>query len=367
MNSIAIITAIQTLNNYGQILQAYALCTYLRNKGHDASLVDFAYDIDWETIPPISFKSRLKYIIKESPFFKLYKKHKDKCKFLQFKQNYLQIYPQKYPSYKSLLRKPPIADVYMTGSDQIWGNHIKRIEPFFLSFGADNISRIAYAPSFGTPTLSEDRKIKIKPLLSKYSAVGIREKSGVEIAKNLGRSDAKWVPDPTLLLNADEWSAIAYNESPFKSSGKKVFVYIIGNDNDERLLSFAESIPNAEIIIASDSPNQPIGKMYLSLPEWIRAIQDCDYVITNSFHGTMFSLMFNKQFLTFERIGRAAHMNVRVRSIVEITGLQNRLVQSDSDISFETLKLPINWLSVNSKLNDWKKVGEDFLTNSLKD
>lgn len=366
MKNIAIITATRDLYNYGQILQAYALCTYLNNNGHNASLIDFAYDIDWLTIPPIPLVNRLKYLIKISPIYNFLQRKKDLCRFLDFKKRHFVKYPKTYASFSSLRKKPPIADIYITGSDQIWGPHTPRLEPFFLDFGASDIKRVAYAPSFGSSAISSERAEIIKPLIAKYSAVGVREFSGRDIARTLGFGNSEWVPDPTLLLERREWLKIASPVSPFKREDKlKIFVYIIGKDNDTRILDFANSIDNAEIIVASDHPTLPAEKQYLTIPEWIKAFEDCDYVVTNSFHGTMFSLIFRKPFVTFERIGAASHMNVRVQSIIKIMNLPSRLISSEINPTVEMIKEPIDCESFNMAINNWRQVGIDFLNKNI--
>lgn len=366
MKKIAIITAFRDLYNYGQILQAYALCTYLNSIGHNAYLIDFAYDADWHTIEPVSLKSRLKFLIKKSPIFSWVLKRKDKCQFLDFKKKHIVNKSKTYYSYAALKKAPPEADVYITGSDQIWGSHTKRLEPFFLSFGSPEVRRLAYAPSFGAPTLSKDRVTLIKPLIAAYDAVGVRESSGKEIARSLGYEKCEWVPDPTILLEKSDWIKIASTDSPFKEKKHlKVFVYIIGKDNDSRILKFAYGIKNSEIVVASDHPSLPEEKQFITIPQWLRAFEDCDYVITNSFHGTMFSLIFRKPFLTFERIGRAAHMNVRVQSIIKKVNLPERLVSADTEPSLEVLSAPLPMSNLDKSINEWREVGTNFLSRNI--
>lgn len=366
MKKVAIITAVRSLNNYGQILQAYALNTYCKKMGFDCTILDFAYDIDWNTLSPNSIVNKLKLFVKCSPLYKIYQKVIDKCGFLEFKRKHLLFYKRRYATFASLVKNPPEVDVLLTGSDQIWGNHIQRIEAFMLGFGDEKIKRIAYAPSFGTPTLTEDRKIQMAPLISRYSAIGVREESGISIAASLGYMNAQWVPDPTLLLSKDEWINIASSKSPFISKDKKrVFVYIIGTDKDERIFRFVSQIGNAEIVVASDQRDYPSNKSHITIPQWIRCIEECDLVVTNSFHGTMFSLIFNKTFVTFERIGAASGMNVRVRSIMDVVGLNDHLVTAEMLPELSLIDCSIDWCRVNNTLKDWKKVGEKFLSVSL--
>ncbi len=366
MQKVAIFTIFRDLYNYGQILQAYALTTYLNNAGCDARLVDYRYDIDrcffaYETNR--NFKNLLKVVAKRTFIYPLYLKLNDKKRFLQFKKAHLKITTKAYNTVYELQKCPPVADCCVSGSDQIWSIYLPRPKVYFLAYACKNSKKVAYASSFGRSSLSQCEQKEYAPLLSMYSAIGVREDSGVDICAKMG-CKAEWVPDPTILLSKSDYEKIMHAKSPFKTNKKKVFVYIVGGDNDAKLAAAIKGMHDAEVIIAADNIINGLQNSNLSIPEWIRAINDCDLVLTNSFHGTMFSLIFNKDFYVFERVGETRSMNVRVNSILSVVDLKNRLI-TESAQNLQLNEPPINWDSVLAKLKAWKDVGENFIRKNI--
>lgn len=368
MKQIAIFTAFRGLYNYGQILQAYALTHYLNLIGHNARLIEYKFDVDSmcvESERKDSLINTIKFWLKKSFIYDpLYLRLKDRKKFLEFKKCHLKIDKKKFNTIYELRKDPPIYDVYMTGSDQIWGRHISRIEPFFLDFGSADVKRIAYAPSFGRSHLSQDEIIRLTPLLGRYTAVGVREESALQIMETLNYPSACWVPDPTILLTKEEWGAIQSSNSPFITNKTRIFVYIIGHDRDERIMNYAKSFGDAELIVCADNLTNEYQNSNLTIPEWISAMSHCDLVITNSFHGTMFSLIFNKEFYIFERIGKNSQMNVRIESILSIVELKNRIVHEADSIE-SIIRSDVDWGKANTLFALWRNVGIDFLKQHL--
>lgn len=366
MQKVAIFTIFRDLYNYGQILQAYALTTYLNQSECDAYLVDYRYDIDrcflaFENNP--NLKSFLKIAVKSSFIYPLYLRWKDKKHFISFKNKYLKLTNQAYNTVYRLRKNPPSADCCVSGSDQIWSVYLPRPEIYFLAYTNGSSKKVAYASSFGRSSLSVSEQEKYAPLLSAYNAIGVREESGVDICSKMG-CKSEWVPDPTILLSKADYSKIMHDKSPFKSDKKKVFVYIVGCDNDEKLTNAIKGLKDAEVIISADNMVNGLQNSNLSIPEWIRAINDCDMVLTNSFHGTMFSLIFNKDFYVFERVGKSRMMNVRVNSILNVVQLKSRLI-SECARDFRLVEPPIDWDTVSEKFSRWRNIGEKFIRENI--
>ncbi len=370
MKSIGIMTFSSSLSNYGQILQAYALQSYLRKQGYDAFLIHYDpwYFFELNRERPLGY---MKFLIKNLPVIRKFLKgyiyqEKDLCRFSQFKSQHLIYGDRVYHLLKELKVNPPVADVYLTGSDQVWGRCVPNMEPYMFNFGNIHIPRIAYAASFGRTIVSKKEIKYASSLLQRYKAVGVRELSGIDVCKQLGYDNARFTPDPTILLNKEEWMEVSGNCNPFKTEKKKIFIYSCYLPKGSLLESLKHIGGDMEIII-SDIINPDPTYARLSIEEWLGAIQNADYIITNSFHATMFSLYFNRPFITFKyKKGEGDQMNTRLTSILSQTGLTERFL-SLSEISDSRciLDKPINWDFVNQKILSLQKVGIDFLRETL--
>ena len=205
--------------NYGASLQAYALQNYLEGKGHTVKIIDYRpwylnMRYNFWFIAPISrmysVASRF-WIIR---FIYCLLKRRDALKnygrkraFDNFTQQYLRLTDRSYNTLDSLKNMPPLADLYIAGSDQIWNSNYNngRDPAFYLDFGSINIKRASYAASFAINAIQEDRKPFVKNQLKKFDYISVRERTGLEILRNLGINDAFLVNDPVFLLDKEKW------------------------------------------------------------------------------------------------------------------------------------------------------------------
>lgn len=367
---IGIMTFSTSLNNYGQILQAFALQSYLRDNGYDAFIINYDMWGRFELSREVRM-GYLKYYIKKIPFVHKFIEERmvekpNLCDFKTFKAKYLVYSPNVYHTLKDLQKNPPAADVYLTGSDQVWGVSIPNTEPYLLNFGSEETPRVAYAASFGRTTFSKHEMKYMPPLLKRYKAVGVRELSGIAACKTLGYTNAIFTPDPTILRTREEWDAISGGKNPFRTNKTKIFVYSCYLPKGT-LTKIAESISGNNEVIVQDIINDDPSYSHLSIEEWIGAVKNADYVITNSFHCTMFSLYFNTPFVVFKyRANRGGAMNTRLDSILSQTGLTYRFLSFDDEGKAEsTLKEAIDWSKINEQLEDLKAIGVKFLKENL--
>ena len=369
MKKIAIITFSNSNDNYGQLLQAYALQAYLSNNGHDAVLIDYRPD-PWFIIRRNQnlIMAYVKFYVK---MFLAYchirnsKKTSPDCRnFGEFRSSYLKYYPQIYTSYLELKKNPPLADVYKTGSDQVWHARVGDVSPYMLGFVKGG-HKIAYAASLGGDSISSRNASYIYKLLSQYQRIGIREESGVEECKKIGLKNVEYTPDPTVLLTQAQWQTVASVQSPFKTTKKKILVYSCYLPKGKLLETIPEN-NDCEIIIV-DIINHDEKYSLLSINDWIAAIRDADYVITNSFHATMFSLYFNTKFVTFRYDDKAvSKMNSRLDTIANLTDLPERFPSfAKGTDAFEILQSPVDWEKVNKKIRFLQSNGAGFLENNL--
>lgn len=361
-----------THSNYGQILQAYAMQQVLLSEGHDVytikynAVADMAIsDSEGKWFGAYFFaylRQLLRYFLKD--YLGLF----DTRRFNDFKKSKLR-FSSMYLTYSKLCKKYPYADAYITGSDQVWGPWF-RLEPYFLGFGERKTIRIAYAGSFGREKLSECEIKTIAPLVMDMDYIGVREKSGIDIFKLIGNNSVAWVPDPILLLRKRDWEKVITKNKYFQENKNKIFVYIVGSDNNKEIkkaIDLLNKEGKSSVLCVSDS-NDPLENIMPTIGDWLGLMQDADFIVTNSFHGTVFSLLFNKEFIVLARIGeKAESMNTRLVSLLKRMKLSSRLIcKIDDDIIKEINRMKINWDSVNGEIDLWRGEGKDFICSSLR-
>ena len=369
---IGIITYWITRSNYGTVLQNYALQTFLRSFGFETFLI--------RTDIPLGC-SRLDYyksLLQKNGFFSLAcyfksrlfckiarkisseNKNDDKRNFPDFVNKNLN--PTKvFRSLSELESDCPMADIYIAGSDQVWNTYgenygavSEQIKAYLLSFAPDSAKKISCAASFGKSSLAVEFENLFKQELSEFDFISCREKSGVEICKGLGFENAVLQQDPTMLLSSDEYKKIASkNLVPKKPY---ILLYLLGNDTDfstRKLKQFAK-LKNLEVVYVPANEAQKINfhkKTFPTVEEWLGLYENASAVVTNSFHGTVFSLIFNKSFLSVHQTGKFEDQNVRIDSLLEDFGLKNRIFSGD----FEKLFAPVDFENVNKRLEEIRK------------
>ena len=277
-----------------------------------------------------------------------------------------------------------VCDTFLVGSDQLWNwwniknNHM---EFFFLNFVHPGHKRISYATSFGMDSTDfpEDRRIRVSYHLSKFDAISVREKSGVDICKNEFNVEATHVLDPVFLCDMDSYNEIL-SLSKVKEHKEYLFSYILDPTEDkiQMVKETAKSLGlpyriaidalrdndaySREVTekLLRDDPNVLIN---LRIEDWLKYIANASYVTTDSFHGFCFSLIFNKQVIAYinSRRGKA-----RFDSIAETTGLENRLITASSQIIERNLiGSKIDYSVVNQRLANERKRSQKWLKNAL--
>lgn len=359
---IAIITYSRT-RNYGGILQAFGLYRYLELKGHDVFFIDYVpprCNIENKKvfIDSITAKSRIwnKNRFTKFLFYILrYKKIKQTFKpFLSFLDSRCN-FSKKYYTIDELMKDVPKADLYITGSDQVWNSQFSPKQepdlPFYLPF-VNNKRKISYASSFGTDSIPEKNKEQTFHLLSSYSFLSVREESGANILKGLGLK-ADVVLDPTLLCPASEWRKI---ESP-SADCNYLLLYLIKFDqvlyNMSSLL--AKKLNKKLIVVVLDGREKHKVNDYVlvapPIEKWLFLIDNAHTVITDSFHACVFSILFNTSFIV-NSVTRK-EMSTRIINLLDMFGLDERLVNSiDIEEMYKTSQKETNWKNINSTLKE---------------
>lgn len=346
---IGIITFSGTKDNYGQILQIYVLQAFLRLLGHAPFLIRYRERIKDQA--KFRLKNTLKYFVFLPKYISWYlarvrekksnlqyeaQSSNQERKFDDFVDNYISASKEIYDE-KSIYTRRPEADAYICGSDQIWGGSW----PYYLSFAPDSAIKIAYAPSLGgIEQFSPEYEKKLCKLLKRFVFVGMREESGVRVCKRLGRTDAMQVVDPTLLLDQRAYDAIRIQT---RCPDNYIFLYLLGNPISRdvaEFYKFAASQGLDVVYVASQGRIDSFPKVPAQIGEWIDMIANAKYVITNSYHCTVFSLIYKKKFAVIPLSRGYERMNTRIEELLTHCKLTSRILYSQeldpikADISF---------------------------------
>ena len=379
---IGIITFWQSHDNYGQILQCFALQQQLIKMGHKPFLIKYIPSNKtnqtflggklWKLIQIYPILQKLKNLqkIKDAKIF--YIKNKQR-KFDEFREKYILTNGIVYHGLSNIQNNPPEADCYLCGSDQIWSMLLDNNEnqAFYLNFGKKEVKRIAYAASFGRDVYPVELNDLLHNMLIKLNAVSVREQTGIDICAKVG-IQAIDVLDPTLLLSLNEYSQIIKKTS---INQKYFYIYSL-NITSEKELYWSELLNYANKhglkSISTTSSGYFIGKeicsntqyVYATVPQWIGYIQNAEFVATTSFHGVVFCLILHTNFIYFPLKGIHSRGNSRVFSLLESLGLHDKIFRNNMTIE-QIIEHTIDWNMVEAKLSVKKKHSIDFLKNSL--
>lgn len=356
MKKIGILT-LGLKDNYGGILQAAALYSFLEKKGYQPYLINkHPIKKKWkiivthlfEILPFQNYKNfRISSIkFKQNNFF--FKKYFKNSSPVLFFKNEIEDY----------ILKENI-DVLVVGSDQVWRFEYigdTQYDAYFLNFNlSDRIKKIAYAASFGISMWEAPEKSNdIKQFLSKFDAVSVREKSGIDICKNqFEYENAKLVLDPTLLIDDKFYNQFILSEI---KENNTLVTYIL--DNNEYKESIVSDIYNYFSLENRIDLNRKVR--ILSIEEWVTNISMANFVVTDSFHGMLFSIIFRKQFVVILNKERGAD---RFCSICNILGLEDRIIQNSQGLKI--YEQQIDYDDVYSKLDKLRVFSSNFLTGSI--
>lgn len=331
---IGVITFSNSKDNYGQLLQCYALQAYLEKQGHNVFLIRYQGSSSI-VVKTGKWKKMFRYL-KNFPAYITYylQKHRlkqDKKRYYDAsadKRRQFDVFMEEYLSCTrmyttdDIMQNPPIAEAYICGSDQIWGGDWV----YYLSFAPEDSLKIAYAPSLGGLSFfSREYEEKMKMYLSRFDFIGMREQSGVDTCRRLGFDKAVKVVDPTLLLSSMDYGLIRT-----KTNQKKpyIFLYLLGNPiacEVDEIYEYAHKKDYEVVYVASQERYDKYSKQYAQIGEWVDYLAKADIVITNSFHCTVFSLLFERPFISIPLVGGYKRMNGRIEELLKECGLSNQI------------------------------------------
>lgn len=350
--------------NLGASLQAYALQTYLLSLGHDVQIIDYKPDYlshhyNLWSVPQKYNKPLISilYLFAKLPgrLFSL----KRKKIFDEFTLKYLKL-TERYHSNEELKANPPKADIYIAGSDQIWNTLFPngKDPAFYLDFVPIGKRRITYAASFATPEVSAEYVPFVTQMLGGLDAISLREKSSLPLLSKLGRNDGVAVCDPVFLLDAKQWSSL------LPSLEMRPFVLVYDFEHSPKVRNIANFIAkekNLEILSVGPFKENYVKENFVNAGplEFINLIRNCDYFISNSFHGTAFSLIFQKNFFV---VNREEGINERMQSLLSDLSLQDRIVDNFRQVDLNS----IDYIIPTKRINELISFSKEYLQSQLK-
>ncbi len=372
------------LDNYGACLQALALQKVIENFGADCNIIAYIEPLGYyKSDFSVSFKERIKeelwilmkslkrkQLPKRQILHHIFKEYRDKYLKFEHISNTNKI--KAYCSFDELKNISENYDAFVCGSDQIWNPtfYAQNNPAYFLRFAGEK-QRIAYAPSIGLPKLPDEYIETFIAYINDFDYVSVREKQGAEIIKSLCNRDAKVVLDPTLLIGRDFWLTLLDNR--YKKPHKQyIFCYIFSDK--KKYCDYLKKIQertNLPIIYINVSNLSYDGlhaqkKEFVDPLEFLQLLKNATFVVTDSFHGTAFSILLKKDFyvLKRERRGETIDMFSRIENILSCVQLENRTVSINEP--FE-IKKSIDYTVVDKNLEHLRKSSLEFLQNALMD
>lgn len=343
------------LKNYGGILQNWALQQVVLQMGHNP--LTFEHDTCYSRTRWLL--RTIKQVLKSRSFASLpaypYRGRVGHKPFIDFIIKDIRsvtvhdFTPDLERSYK--------CDAFIVGSDQVWrpAFNLGRLYNMFLDFASDDVRKIAYAASFGVSEweYTEEETRRCRELAQRFDAVSVREDSAVSLCREYLGVEAECVLDPTLLLDKEDYLTLCQNVAVSKNM---VFVYALHLSDD--IIDYANKLAESkELKVIMIQAGEKLKKKD-SIEQWVAMFRDADYVVTDSFHGMAFSIIFNKHFFVFKNESGGV---ARYYSLLKTLNLENRIIEGKGNMQ----KDDINWDIVNHKRNELRKESIHFLKKSL--
>lgn len=373
-------------HDYGGMLQAFATQRFLTKNGIDSDVINFDKlkgDINkrkWRYFLSNIFdlsivKEKSKLIEK-----KLKQKSNEKLKsgmaerdaaFDEFCKNHFKV-SRAFKSWEDMAKASRNEyDAVVVGSDQLWLPSNIMADYYTLNWVPQDVKKIAYATSFGIGSIPAKYSKIYSHYLKRINYLSARETSGQNIIKKLAGRDVQLVNDPALLLDADGWNEVISNRPLIKE--KYVFCYFMGNNPEQR--DFVRRLANEKGLkvvallhldqyISSDENYVDMAPWHVSPADFVNLVKNAECVCTDSFHGTVFSIIYSRPFFTFKRFNKKASLstNTRITSLLTRLGLMDRLVlDMDSKQTFD-----IDWKKIQSGVSQFRKASSEYLLNAIR-
>lgn len=357
--------------NAGSVLQTYALFMKIKELGYECEIIDYLYPNEFHKKKSRSGNSDLfwKSLFPRIKYFILYRSRKQKRRFNLFLDKNLNL-SISYPTSEALIQSPPVYDIYVTGSDQVWNPICMKGDASFFCMFSNNKAKLSYASSFSKHTIPDAYVELYKEYLRTYKALSVREESGQELIYNLTGQSSTVVCDPTLLLEKDNYIQLA-ECSKINIREPYLLAYILDYAYDpyptiQELINIISKKKKLKVIylLSNSVDHYHWGNSVTSAGpnEFINLFLHASFVVTSSFHGTVFSLIFEKQF--YSVVPKEQQEDSRVYSFLNKVGLQTRAILVGSKIP--DIANLIDYVTVKPLIDKFRKDSFSFLEKALK-
>lgn len=370
-------------NNYGTSLQGYAMLKKIQQLGYEVEVIHYVKQLS--TIQKIKFVANAiragewKSIVARLTAKRTLKKYPQYAAGIAKRTKAVNAYKAKkllplfhtYVGYDALHKGSLNYDAVVVGSDQVWTPMSLPNKFFNLLFVDDSVHKIAYASSFGVSEIPSFQRKETGLYLDRFYRIGVREERGKEIVEELSHQKATVVADPTLLLTREEWEAEISDARPNESE-PYIFCYFLGTNQEARKTANKLrkqtgykiiTIRHMDEYVPEDEQFGDEAPYNVDPNDFVKYISKAAYVCTDSFHCTVFSILFHRQFMTFYRFaeGSKTGRNSRINSLFDLFELQERLYKGD----INKITNPIDYNSVDEKLSELRKESIYFLNECL--
>lgn len=377
-SEVGIITMHKVLN-FGSVLQVYGLYLTVKNLGYNPIIIDYIFPNSYQTsrrkktslIRKI-LNRKFKYIIRNKiGNLKGDLWSEQRIRFNEFYRDYL-TFSKEYKTREEILEDPPIVDIVITGSDQVWNPHHTYGDPTFFCDFAPAKPKISFSSSFSVNNLEPKYKEQYRNLLKDYISISVREESGITILKELCISEASITCDPSLLLNKQDYIELS-KKSNIKIEQPYILAYILDYNLNphpaiDKLTKKISKKLNTKVIFLEcgsiQGNNNNGNQMIFSAGpiEFLWLIANAEAVITSSFHGAAFSILMEKDFYA---VTDNKNMDGRIGHLCNKFGLSSRLIERNSKIKHISFT-PINWSHVTPIVDSFRNDSVCYLKKALK-
>ena len=371
-------------NNYGTSLQGHAMLQKIQQLGHEVEVIHYEKRLGLpQKIRFVANAIRAgewKNIVKRLTAKQVMKQHPQYAANIAERTRAVNAYKAKkllplfhtYVGYDALHKGSLNYDAVVVGSDQVWTPMSLPNKFFNLLFVDDSVRKVAYASSFGVSEIPTFQRKATGAYLDRFYRIGVREERGKEIVDELSHQKATVVADPTLLLTREEWEAEIADARP-NESGPYIFCYFLGTNQEARKAANELkgktgykiiTIRHMDEYVPEDEQFGDEAPYHVDPNDFVKYISQAAYVCTDSFHCTVFSILFHRQFMTFYRFATTnkTGRNSRIDSLFEILGIDRSRIYSGY---MDSITNKIDWEKVDTKLSELRKRSIGFLQESL--
>lgn len=371
-------------NNYGTSLQGFATIKVIQKLGYSLRIIRYNKKRTFKEVATtfigLMRSGVLNVIYRQWIQKRIKKKYSEYTKAVEkrtivvnrFKAKYFDSISDFYTGYDTLCEGSKNYDVIFVGSDQVWGPLSLYSRFYNLLFVNESVPQFSYASSFGQSYIFDWQKEGTSKYLNKMDAIGVREIRGKEIVEELSQKNATVVADPTLLLTRQDWENVIV-DSKAEIRGPYILSYVLGPRKDVRktIMELGQRTGLKVLAFRHMDWYEPADEVFGDVPiydadclDFVKLLKNSTFVCTDSFHCTLFSIIFQKKFLTFYRVSPTEKMSShsRIDSILNVLGLQSRLFADDA---YTQIQKDIDYLIVDARLEVLRNESLVFLKNSL--